>query len=272
MHAAELDNFCQTILLRAATQPGLLFKHVFADIGDRFLPEYMTHMKQMMPKPQPGAGIEAKREMYKSMDKYLEDIKQEGEDIFSVVKGQPASYCLVHCQMCPTHDTDFTSAWPQVPPSLKGQPKRKKARASAPRAPASASQPPQPGPIASSSASDSTAEVPQAPPSPPLRVFVAGSSCEDWARYGARLGDAGPRMQTWLLFKAEIRAHRPQCGFCEISDACPLTFYTSELPELRWCSGVLSPFMFGWPCKRPRRFSFFGDPNISTSWAISMSL
>lgn len=91
MHAAELDNFCQTILLRAATQRGLLFKHVFADIGDRFLPEHLAHMKQMMPKPQPGAGIEAKREMYKSMDKYLEDIKQEGEEIFSVVKGQPAS-------------------------------------------------------------------------------------------------------------------------------------------------------------------------------------
>ena len=40
----------------------------------------------------------------------------------------------------------------------------------------------------------------------PISFFVAGSSCEDFARYGERLGCSGPTMKAWVMFAADTEA------------------------------------------------------------------
>lgn len=95
----------------------------------------------------------------------------------------------------------------------------------------------------------------------PMSFFVAGSSCEDFARYGERLGSSGPKMRAWVMFAADIKAQKPDCGLFENSDVCPLAFYQETFgPQFEYMSAVLSPAQFGWPCKRPRRYTFVWNP------------
>ena len=59
--------------------------------------------------------------------------------------------------------------------------------------------------------------------------------------------------------------------FFEISDNAPESFYRDALePEgFKIMSGIMSPFQMGWPCKRPRRFTFAWKPirvDFSGSW------
>jgi len=92
----------------------------------------------------------------------------------------------------------------------------------------------------------------------PWTGLIAGSSCEDFSIAGNREGEAGPHMEEFMILKYVVLNTRPDWWVHEITDGCQ-----EEFLKLHFCSeycyitGIVSPLMFGWPVKRPRRYTFF---------------
>ena len=91
----------------------------------------------------------------------------------------------------------------------------------------------------------------------PLTGFIAGSSCEDFSKYGKRKGLQGPRMKSYLCMCTIILDQLPSFLLFENVEACPISLLTDHLGEhYDFMSGVFSPVQLGWPVRRPRRYSF----------------
>ena len=86
---------------------------------------------------------------------------------------------------------------------------------------------------------------------------VAGSNCEDFSRLGNRQGLAGPTMSTFHCFTANVKALQPDFMLCENADTCPHELLSDAFgDQYDFMTGVAAPTDFGWPCLRPRRYTF----------------
>lgn len=170
--------------------------------------------------PPISASLKVKGLAYIEMMSYLKAAARAGDLV------NPTDYCHVHKRHCPVHAI-CASGHSSTPEGAIMQPLKR----------------------------SRTQEFPE-----PLKGFVAGSSCEDFARYGDRLGPSGPRMKEWTLTVSEIHGMDLDFAFFEISDTCPVEFYAKAFECFQFISGVVSPNLMGWPVKRPRRYTFGYKP------------
>ena len=213
----EVDKTCLQLLQEMKDQTGQpLYRHVFGDVTCRYKTEHQELMPHFIPDGR--ASAHTKVEAYEHLKQYLQHALLEGA---LYPQAGRVAHCYQHGGLCPLHDMSV----PQTSP-LSDLPQSSHA---------------QPGSMAA----------------PPLKGVVAGSCCEDWSRFGSRQGLAGPKMLPWQCFRTEIEASQPDFVFLENSDSCPAEFYEQSF-EKDWdmISGISNPLDFGWPCKRPRRYTF----------------
>ena len=221
LSACDIDKDCIRLLCRMHSSSRRdLYKHVFGDLCLRVKEEHYGVLQQM--KPSSGADASNRHLPSKTMSDYLCSLQG---DLFRNRdnKGRPTAYCHQHFGQCPLFDTSATC--------LEG------------------------------SAEDSEPAVKRqkvgSAHGKPLIGAVAGSNCEDFSRLGNRQGLAGPTMAIFHCFSANIKALQPDFLLCENADTCPEKLLLDAFgDEYDFISGIAAPTDFGWPCLRPRRYSF----------------
>ena len=89
----------------------------------------------------------------------------------------------------------------------------------------------------------------------PLRGVISGTSCTAWSASGKQEGSAHHTVLPWFAFVFYILTFRPDFAIHEITELHPdeiMEFHFSEFFDM--VSLHLSPFQFGFPCRRPRRY------------------
>ena len=89
-----------------------------------------------------------------------------------------------------------------------------------------------------------------------LVLWMAGTCCTDFAAYGDKLGECGPMMVPWLVWISEILTDLPDVVIFEITAIGTCKFLASYIGiYYDVCEWIHHPYLFGWPCKRPRRLA-----------------
>ena len=224
--ACEIDKDCRRLLCRMNASRRDLYKHVFDDLCDRLKPEHLHVVEEMKPASD---ADQATRLLASGLTSdYLKSVSAHCE-LFRRYDsaGRPTAYCHQHFGQCPLFDAsasrlkDEPLAQPeQTEPSVKRQK------------------------LGSAEAG-------------PLVGAIAGSNCEDFSRLGNRQGLAGPTMRTFHCFTANVKALQPDFMLCENADTCPHELLSEAFgDQYDFMTGVAAPTDFGWPCLRPRRYTF----------------
>ena len=209
------------------------YRHVFRALEERLDDETNQHWSLLQ---QAGSPVKTKKKTPQADESmvpltlteywgYLEACVKEG----GVHGWERRSWCCLHSQLCPCYPpAEAAATSPDV-----GLPKSKRFRASR------------------SGFSQQAVDL------GPLTGFIAGTSCEDFSRYGKRKGVQGPRMKAFLCMCAIIKEQRPSFLVFENVESSPLTLLSDHLGDLYgFMSGIFSPLDLGWPVRRPRRYSF----------------
>ncbi|CAE7249186.1 unnamed protein product [Symbiodinium microadriaticum] len=235
--ACDSSEVCQRVLAmkQAASSSKCLlgYRHVFRALEERLDDETNQHWSLLQ---QAGSPVKSKKKTPQADESmvpltlteywgYLEACVKEA----GVHGWEKRSWCCLHSQLCPCYPpAEAAATSPDV-----GLPKSKRFRASR------------------SGFSQQAVDL------GPLTGFIAGTSCEDFSRYGKRKGIQGPRMKAFLCMCAIIKEQRPSLLVFENVESSPLTLLSDHLSDLYgFMSGIFSPLDLGWPVRRPRRYSF----------------
>ena len=224
--ACEIDKDCRRLLCRMNASRRDLYKHVFDDLCGRLKDEHLCVIRNM----RPAASADNATRLLASglISEYLQSARG---DLFMRYDsaGRPTAYCHQHFGQCPVFDSsarlqDESLAKPEQTQPPEPFAKRQK--------------------LGSAEAG-------------PLVGAVAGSNCEDFSRLGNRQGLAGPTMSTFHCFTANMKALQPDFMLCENADTCPHELLSDAFgDQYDFMTGVAAPMDFGWPCLRPRRYTF----------------
>ena len=105
------------------------------------------------------------------------------------------------------------------------------------------------------------------PQSRPVLV-AAGTTCVDYSSVGARQGIFGKSISAFLLWVSDILYRKPTFIVHECTELWRVSILVYFLEdECNMClSHIISPTLFGWPCRRPRRYSFFTLKSAGIHW------
>ena len=108
--------------------------------------------------------------------------------------------------------------------------------------------------------SDSESEKPPRP----RHLWSAGTSCVNYANYGAHDAEAGDTTAVYIPYNAEVVAKRPECAVYEITKGGTEGMVNREIGQERF--GVfekcVNPLYLGDPASRDRRYSWAWDDDV----------
>ena len=289
-HACDADPVCQQLLSRMMFQNQRIYSHVFGDVGGRIALLHQNCVAGFFIKD---AELDHAKLPEQSLGKIMDyfDLLAQNGSLYNFdvhLRREAVDDCVIHGGLCCVHDHGMGghASSASTTPQKRRRIKLKEFKASARKQtnPSKRRRGPDENlkegetPImvdidhevqrevsalfgSDEEGWDSEDQYDNGHHPCPMSFFVAGSSCEDFARYGERLGSSGPKMKAWVMFAADIKAQKPDCGLFENSDVCPLSFYQETFgDQFEYMSAILSPVQFGWPCKRPRRYTFVWNP------------
>ena len=86
-------------------------------------------------------------------------------------------------------------------------------------------------------------------------LWVLGSNCQDFAKYGKKMGVAGPHMRSFKMFIGLTRSIRPDFIIFENDEEFPESILEDELGDMYGVVMVkMKPSISGMPAKRGRKY------------------
>ena len=221
--AWDSSALCQRVLTASTTHGSKVderlfeYNHVFGDFQDHLHPDLAEYYATLEEANQ--GAFDSKQAATKVMLEEYKNCLVHAVDSSSLFPNKsPTGHCSVHAQQCPLFDVESAEELVH---------KAKKMKPSSPWRKVS-----------------------------PLVGAVAGTSCEDFSRYGKRLGEVGPKMRSFLSFAAIVQQREFDWLALENVESFPEQLLSEHFKGYEFITGVLSPLDLGWPIRRPRRYSF----------------
>ena len=101
-----------------------------------------------------------------------------------------------------------------------------------------------------------------------LRIFMAGTSCQDWSSMGCMLSLAGKSVLPFAIELQLVKHELPHVFFHECTRNFNVSILQENLPEYDIHSCVLRPGDHGFPIHRPRRYTVC----VRKDWQLTADL